>query len=273
MFYDLEDPIVFAKEIASILSKDGVWVLEMSYLPLMLLQNSFDTICHEHIEYYSLAVLERIFAEAKLRVFKVEINDINGGSIRCYVCNENIDKYDTQESASFLRRVHLKEFEMALDTEDPYSSFRNRIAELKDDLRSLLKGIRHQGEKIHIYGASTKGNVLLQWYGIDNSIIDAAAERNPFKVGGKTLGTNIPIISEKESRLQAPKYYLVLPWHFKREFLQREYETIQNGKTFIFPLPKIELVNRQNVDSILEILNRESQTLSDLFLNYEINKE
>ncbi len=256
MFYDLEDPIDFAKHIENFLDDNGIWILEMSHMPLMLLQNSFDTICHEHIEYYSLAVLEYIFSKAGLRCFRVELNDINGGSIRCYACKSSSNSFDTPEYDAFIQRIRLREFELALDTDTPYEAFRNNISELKENMSSLLSGIRQQGGRIHVYGASTKGNVLLQWYELDNSIIEAAADRSPYKEGGKTLGTNIPIISEEQSRKSAPDYYLVLPWHFKYEFLKREYETIKNGTTFIFPLPQIELVNAKNIDEILEKENR-----------------
>jgi hypothetical protein len=242
----------------------------MSYLPLMLLHNSFDTICHEHIEYYSLAVLEHLLAHAGLRVCRAEVNDINGGSIRCFVCHEDVNKFDSPDYENFLRRLRLMEFEMALDTDRPYAAFRGRIAELRDDMRALLKGLRHQGQAIHIYGASTKGNVLLQYYGIDNTFVQAAADRNPHKVGGKTLGTNIPVISEEESRLMGPKYYLVLPWHFKAEFIRREYELIRKGVTFIFPLPWIEFVGPDNVDAVIQDLehapNSIEQRMFDLVM-------
>ncbi|HMK36404.1 MAG TPA: class I SAM-dependent methyltransferase [Desulfomonilaceae bacterium] len=252
IFYDLEEPTDFARHVASLLSKNGVWIIELSYLPLMLLNNSFDTICHEHIEYYSLAVLEYLLAEAGLRVFRAEINDINGGSIRCFVCHKDINKFDTPEHDLALRRLRLMEFDMALDAEKPYAAFRQRVAELRDESKALLKSLKHQGQTIHVYGASTKGNVLLQYYEIDNTLIEAAADRNLDKVGAKTLGSNIPIISEEESRRMGPKFYLVLPWHFQREFLRREYDMIRNGVTFIFPLPKITFVNRDNVDKILQ---------------------
>lgn len=254
MYYDLEDPVGFAEGIKTLLSKDGIWVVEMSYLPLMLVQNSFDTICHEHLEYYSFAVLEYIFKAAGLRCFKAELNDINGGSIRCYVCHAGAASPGTAEDESFLQYLRLREFDMALDTEQPYAAFRDRIVRLKDEAMSLLRGLKHQGKHIHIYGASTKGNVLLQWYGIDSEIVDAAAERSPYKVGGKTLGTEIPMISEEDSRAQKPDAYLVLPWHFKPEFLRREEKIIREGTMFIFPLPELEVVTQDNIDEKLSEL-------------------
>ncbi|HUP91422.1 MAG TPA: class I SAM-dependent methyltransferase [Solimonas sp.] len=252
MFYDLEDPVGFARAIASLLKPGGVWVFEMSYLPLMLLQNSFDTICHEHIEYYSLAALEAIARRAGLRIFKVEVNDINGGSIRCYACHDNSPVTASAADRAFLHRLHIREFEMELDTDKPYIAFQQRVETLRDSFKQLLFEIRARGERIHIYGASTKGNVLLQWYGINQIFVDYAADRNPLKIGARTLGTNIPIISEEQSRALKPDYYLVLPWHFRREFLEREAPAIRAGTRMLFPLPEIQVVGPENLESAMQ---------------------
>lgn len=251
MFYDLESPVDFAAALARLLDKSGIWIFEVSYLPLMLLQNSFDTICHEHLEYYSLAVLEEITRRADLRIFKAEVNDINGGSIRCYACRASNNAYGDGADRAFLHRLRIREFEMELDTHKPYAEFQARIERLRDELNALLFNARARGERIHIYGASTKGNVLLQWYGVNRVVVDCAADRNPQKVGSKTLGTDIPIVSEEESRKAKPDYYLVLPWHFRKEFLERERETILAGTKLIFPLPEVEVVTTKNYDAAL----------------------
>jgi NDP-4-keto-2,6-dideoxyhexose 3-C-methyltransferase len=256
MFYDLDAPIEFAKAVQRLLAPDGIWVVEMSYLPLMLAQNSFDTICHEHLEYYSLAVLEYIFAKANLRVFKAELNDINGGSIRCFVCHAGNDKVDVPGATDFLRWLRLREFEMELDTNKPYETFQQRIDLLRTETRSLLQELRVQGKRIHIYGASTKGNVILQWYGIDRMIVEVAADRNPEKAGARTLGTDIPIVDEPTSRDMRPDYYLVLPWHFKREFLERERALIESGTGMIFPLPELSVIDAENIDAELAKLEQ-----------------
>jgi hypothetical protein len=253
MFYDLEDPVGFASSIRDILSDEGVWIVEMSYLPLMLDKNSFDTICHEHLEYYSLAVLEHLCKRAGLRVFRAELNDINGGSIRCYVTHENNKRYDTQENKAYLHHLHVREFELELDTDKPYLAFQERVEKVRSDLNKILEDARSKGEVIHVYGASTKGNVLLQWCGIDETTVACAADRNPAKWGARTLGTNIPIIDEISSRQMKPDYYLVLPWHFKAEFLRRESETIRSGTKMIFPLPEPVVVDRDNLASHLAI--------------------
>lgn len=241
MFYDLENPVEFVKGIKNLLSPKGIWVFEMSYMPDMLKLDSFDTICHEHLEYYSLAVIEIILKKSGMRLFKIGFNDINGGSIRCYATHDTNITYDTPEAIRLLNETRQAEFDLELDTDKPYQAFWKRISVLKEELYGLLIKLKSEGKKIHIYGASTKGNTILQWCNIDNTIIDYAAERNPDKYGASTLGTNIPIISEAESRALNPDYYLVLPWHFKEEFLEREKETLEKGIGLIFPLPKISI--------------------------------
>jgi len=244
MFYDLEDPVSFVKSIRETLSEKGMWVVEMSYMPTMLELDSYDTICHEHLEYYSLAVLERICALAGMKIFRIAFNDINGGSIRCYVTHEENRLYDTPANQKLISEIRQKEFDMELDTDKPYADFTQRIGRLRSELYGLLVTLKKEGKRIHIYGASTKGNTILQWCNIDKTIIDYAAERNPEKYGAMTLGTNIPIISEEESRAMNPDYYLVLPWHFQAEFLVREKSTLEKGTGLIFPLPKIEIFKK-----------------------------
>jgi SAM-dependent methyltransferase len=245
MFYDLEDPIAFTKEIKKVLSPDGIWIFEMSYMPTMLKMTSYDTICHEHLEYYSLAVIEYILKQAGLKIFNVTLNAINGGSIRCYATHANNFLYKKDEFVHNIKALHQEEFDMELDTNKPYKNFQDRVNVQKEELISLLKRLKKEGKRIHIYGASTKGNTILQWCGIDNRIIDVAAERNPDKYGARTLGTDIPIVSEAESRALNPDYYLVLPWHFKGEFIERERETLSRGIGFIFPLPTIEIIKNK----------------------------
>jgi len=244
MFYDLEDPVSFCRNIKSLLSSDGVWCFEMSYMPEMLRLNSYDTICNEHLEYYSLTVLERVVHEAELRIFDVSFNEINGGSIRCFATHAGSVRYDKPEKQKTIAQVRADEIALGLDTDVPYLSFQQSIEEHRDRLRSLLIGLKAEGKRIHVYGASTKGNTILQFCGIDQTLIDCAADRNPDKHGAITLGTNIPIVSEADSRAMRPDYYLVLPWHFRTEFLEREREMLDSGVGFIFPLPGIEIVKR-----------------------------
>jgi 2-polyprenyl-3-methyl-5-hydroxy-6-metoxy-1,4-benzoquinol methylase len=244
MFYDLEDPIEFVRQIKNILAPEGIWVFEMSYMPMMLKMNSYDTICHEHLEYYSLAVIEHVMKTAEMRILNAELNSINGGSLRCYAVHTDNFVYKKDEYIQNIKKLRQEEFDMELDTNKPYKNFQDRINLHKEELSGLLKALKKDGKRIHIYGASTKGNTILQWCGIDQRIIDYAAERSPDKYGALTLGTDIPIISEAESRAMKPDYYLVLPWHFKEEFIEREREILDKGTKFIFPLPTISVVGK-----------------------------
>ena len=243
MFYDLEDPVGFAKAIKNILAPEGIWIFEMSYMPQMLKMTSYDTICHEHLEFYSLAAIEYILKKSGMKVFRVEQNDINGGSLRCFATHEANMQYKNEDYLRTIREMRLSEMDLELDTDKPYRNFQDRINIHREELGSLLKKLKKEGKKIHIYGASTKGNTILQWCGIDHEIIDYAAERSSEKYGARTLGTDIPIISESESRAMNPDYYLVLPWHFKKEFVEREREILERGTKLIFPLPKIEIIS------------------------------
>lgn len=242
MFYDLEDPVSFVRSIKTVLNDDGIWILEMSYMPFMLQMNSYDTICHEHLEYYSFAVIENLLRRCGMKVVKVEFNEINGGSIRCYATHVDNFRYKDREFNQAIDQLRQREFDLELDTDRPYRDFQQRIDRHKDELATLLKKLKREGKRIHVYGASTKGNTILQWCGIDNTLIDFAADRNPDKAGAKTIGTDIPIISEEESRALNPDYYLVLPWHFRKEFLEREKQALGRGTGFIFPLPEIEII-------------------------------
>ena len=244
MFYDLESPVDFVKSIKKILSPEGIWIFEMSYMPHMLELDSYDTICHEHLEFYSLAVLEKIAALGEMKIFKISFNDINGGSIRCYATHKESSLYFIPENYKLMNDIRQKEFDLELDTDKPYVAFQYRIEKVKKELHDLLLKLKQEGKRVHIYGASTKGNTILQWCDINNMLVDYAAERNPDKYGATTLGTNIPIISEAESRAMNPDYYLVLPWHFKEEFVEREKEALEKGTGFIFPIPTIDIYKK-----------------------------
>jgi SAM-dependent methyltransferase len=242
MFYDLEDPVGFVRGIKDALAPDGIWIFEMSYMPSMLAANSYDTICHEHLEYYSLATIEFILSSAGMKVFGASLNEINGGSIRCYATHADNFKFKGHELADRLATLRRREFDLELDTDKPYRDFQGKAEAHRDELTRIVKDLKRSGKRIHVYGASTKGNVILQFCSIDNSLIDFAADRNPDKWGARTIGTDIPIISEEESRRMKPDYYLVLPWHFRSEFVEREGDALKSGTKFIFPLPEIEIL-------------------------------
>ncbi len=242
MFYDLENPHKFVQDIKDSLHEEGLWVLELSYLPTMLEMNSFDTICHEHLEYYSLAPMERLFAEHGLELADVSLNDINGGSFRIAVNHAGKTK-SSDQAKERMQQLRLKEFEMGLDTDAPYAVFRRNIKKVRTDLAAFLKKAKAQKKLVHGYGASTKGNTTLQYCGVTAQLVPAIADRNEDKWGSHTIGTNIPIISEAESRKQKPDYYLVLPWHFMDEFKKREKDFLARGGKFVLPMPEVTLVS------------------------------
>lgn len=240
MFYDLEDPIAFAQQIAEVMAKDGVWHLEQSYMPSMLRLNSYDTICHEHIEYYSLGVVEKILAAADLKIVEVVMNNINGGSFAISATHKSNTAF--QANRPVIDWLLGQEDRMSLNSPLPYREFRDRVFRQRADLSALIRALVADGKKILGYGASTKGNVVLQFCGLTPSEIPAIAEVNPEKFGRMTPGTNIPIISEAEARAINPDYFLVLPWHFKDGILRRERDYLANGGKFIFPFPEIEII-------------------------------
>jgi NDP-4-keto-2,6-dideoxyhexose 3-C-methyltransferase len=245
MFYDLDDPGSFVGDIAAALSPDGVWVLELSYLPDMLDKNSFDTICHEHLEYYALAQIEKLVEDKKLRVFDVKLNEINGGSFQVWICHADAEYTANSVSLQALRK---REAAMGFSTDEPFARFRATVASLGVRLKAFIEGEVARGKRVYVYGASTKGNVLLQHFGLDHTLITACADRSPNKWGSRTPGTAIPIISEEEARKQAD-YFLVLPWHFRKEFVAREADFIARGGHMIFPLPEFEVVGSKQISA------------------------
>ncbi len=241
MFYDLEDPVSFVENIRKILSKNGIWVFELSYLLEMLRKNSYDTICHEHLEYYSLSVLTFLLKKCNLKIFKIELNEINGGSIRCYVTHEDNHVYNNKKNFNKINKYLNKEKQYKINTLLPYRNFYRRIIKIRNKLNILLKKLKKNKKIVHIYGASTKGNTILQWSKIDSSLIKFAAERNREKWDAETIGSKIKIISEEKSKSMNPDFYLVLPWHFKEEFLIREKKFLNSGGKMIFPLPTVKI--------------------------------
>jgi hypothetical protein len=240
MFYDLESPVQFAREVASILAADGVWHFEQSYMPSMLRLNSYDTICHEHIEYYSLGVVKYILEKAGLRLVDVVMNAVNGGSFA--VTAARAENRSIRANDAVVNWLLEQEDRMGLSTPKPFREFEERVFRHRDDLTRLIRALNADGKKILGYGASTKGNVVLQFCGLTAQDIPAIAEVNPDKFGAYTPGTHIPIVSEADARAMKPDYFLVLPWHFKDGILRREKEYLSNGGRMIFPFPEIEIV-------------------------------
>lgn len=253
MFYDLEEPKKFVNDVKEVLDDDGIWVLQLSYTPLMIKQLAFDNICHEHLYYYSLFNIKNLFEECGIDIVDVQLNDVNGGSFRVY-CMKNISdktKFSTQpyRDVCNFRIDSLLDYEstLKLNNKNTWIEFYNNINELKNKTVSFIKEEKSKGKKIWGYGASTKGNTLLQYFGLDHTLIDGIAERSIHKFGLKTVGTNIPIYSEDEMRKSSPDYLLVLPWHFINEFTERESDFLKKGGKFIVPCPKFQIISNNDL--------------------------
>lgn len=239
MFYDLDDPVEFARQIAAILADNGIWHFEQSYMPSMLRTNSYDTICHEHLEYYSITVVKTVLEAAGLQVLDVQMNAVNGGSFAVTASKKGSRHRADSPMINWLLE---QEKRMGLETPRPFRDFEERVFRHREDLRRLVRTLVQDGKKIVGYGASTKGNVLLQFCGLGPDEIPAIADVNPDKFGCVTPGTHIPIVSEAEARAFEPDFFLVLPWHFKGGILEREREFLEKGGKMIFPFPEIEIV-------------------------------
>lgn len=237
MFYDLPDPNKFVSDIVKCLDRKGVFIIQMNYLPLMLQNNAFDNCCHEHLEVYSITSLKNLLERHGLEIFDIELNDVNGGSFRIYIQHKGkrpiSEKFKKQEE---------EELKLNLQDKKIYDDFSERVMALKERTYNFIKSETEKGKKIYVYGASTKGNTLLQFYGLDNNLIKAAADRNPVKWGKKTVGTLIPIISEEQARKEKPDYFLILPWQFLKEFIKREKDYLKAGGKFIVPLPDFKIL-------------------------------
>jgi len=239
MFYDLESPLAFVRDVGAVLASDGLWHFEQSYMPSMLRTNSYDTICHEHLEFYSFTVVKNLVETAGLRVVDVETNAINGGSFAVTACRSDAP---FRSNAPVIEWMLRQEQDMGLNTPRPYRDFEERVFIHRKNLLDLIGALTADGKTIIGYGASTKGNVLLQFCGLTRSHIPYIAEVNEDKFGCFTPGTNIPIISESDARAMKPDYLFVLPWHFKHSILEREADFLAQGGKVIFPLPEIEII-------------------------------
>ena len=238
VFYDAENPNKFLKDVKKILHNDGIFMLEQADLLSIIKLKMFDTICHEHLYYYSTKVIINMIESNNLRVFDLKRNNINGGSVQYLICKKD-SKYKTNHK--IIQKVLNEEKKLKLDKQNTYFAFIKEINNVRSKLRGILNSLIYKKKTIHGYGASTKGNVLLQYFGLNQKYIKYIADRNPKKFNHYTPGTKIKIISEKKSRKLSPDYYLVLPWHFKKEILQRETKIRKKGCKFIFPLPNLKI--------------------------------
>ena len=239
MFYDLEDPNEFVSSVGRSLSQEGIWHFEQSYLPFMLNSNSFDTICHEHLEYYSLSVIDSLLKKHQLRIISIEFNSINGGSIAVTATKDQ----SSHKASKLVEWAINNEKKLALDTNDPYEKFARNVENLKTSLKELVFAIQSDGKTIAALGASTKGNVLLQYCGLTSDDLANIGEVNPDKYGRVTPGSRIKIVSEDELLIQNPDYILILPWHFKEYLVSKIRQSASKNCKVILPLPNIEILS------------------------------
>lgn len=248
MFYDLDDPLTFLRDVKSILHPDGVFIVQQNYLSSMLEDNAFDNIVHEHLEYYSLNTMTDLLRRADLEVFDVVTRDINGGSFRTYIRHRGALVGGGITPA--VNQMLMRENGQKLGIKHTYERFARRIKSEMSVLSGFVTGMNARGAEIYVYGASTRGNTILQAAGLDGTMIKGAAERNPAKWGLVTAGTRIPIVSEEEARKRAD-YFLVLPWFFAQgtssEFVQREKDFILNGGKLIIPLPGFKIISSNDI--------------------------
>ena len=228
MFYDLENPSKFISDAAKSLDDDGIFVAQLMCLNSMIKQNDLGNVCHEHLEFYSYRTLKFLFENNGFKIMKIEENEINGGSYRIF-CKKNIKK-----SIVYKEKTSLSDIK----------KFVKRVKENKKKCLNFLEKCQIKGENVFIYGASTKGNTLLQYYGINSKMISYAAERSPEKWGKFTIGTGIKIISEKKARNLNPNYFFVMPYGFIKEFIVREKKWLRNGGKFILPYPNFKILNK-----------------------------
>jgi len=236
-FYDMEKPNIFIEDVKKIMKDDGIFIIQQNYLVGMLQQNAFDNIVHEHLEYYSLLSLTNLLEKHNLEVFDLEERTLNGGSFRTYIAIKG-----KRKKTKAVLKMKKYENELKLNNKTIYLNFAKKIKINKQKIYDFIKKETNKGKLIYLYGASTRGNTLLQYFELDNKLIKKAVERNPEKWGKIISSVGIPIISEEEARKDKPDYMLVLPWFFKEEFLKREKKYLDNGGHFIFPLPNLRIV-------------------------------
>jgi NDP-4-keto-2,6-dideoxyhexose 3-C-methyltransferase len=237
MFYDLEEPLTFMREVLEVLADDGIWVFEQSYMPTMLATNSYDTVCHEHLEYYGLRQVKWMADRADAKIVDVEFNDVNGGSFSVTLAKRG----SSYEEFNKLPDLLTNERELGLDGLRPYSAFAADTIRLRSEFQNFLEQARRDGKRVAALGASTKGNVVLQYCDVTAQQIECVGEVNPDKFGSYTPGTLLPIVSEDELLASRPDYLVVLPWHFRKFF---ETSPKFAGMCLVFPLPKLTFVQR-----------------------------
>ena len=245
MFYDIAEPKKFVADIDKILDKNGVWCVQISYLASMITNNNFYDICHEHLSYYSLETFNYLLKNFNLRTFYAETNAVNGGSIRIYISRKNSHFLKNESYKKVLKKILQKENKLSLSNLKTFFNYQKKIDNIKFKTNKFVDSIQNKGGKVFGLGASTKGNILLQHFGLTKTKIPFISERNPEKVGLRCLGSDIELISEKNARKRNPKAFLVLPWNFKKEIIKREKNYLKKNGILMFPMPYPHYVSKK----------------------------
>ncbi len=244
MFYDLPDPNSFVADIKKLMASDGIWCIQLSYLPLMIKNMNFYDICHEHLSYYSLKSLSHLMQRNGLHIFDASTNEVNGGSLRVFVTHIENEKFLNENNSSNIRNLVLEEEKMELEKPQTFLNYYEEMSSLSQKVKSYFDSELDKGNKIVGLGASTKGNILLQFFGITKEMMPFISEINKTKIGLKTLGSDFELVSENFAASQNPSTYFVLPWYFKDEIVKRETEFIKSGGKLLFPMPYVHLVTK-----------------------------
>lgn len=247
MFYDLEDPLGFMQQVESLLASDGIWVLELSYLPLLCTQLTYDQICHEHLTYFGLSQIVWMTQKTGLHVIDVSFNDINGGSFSIIIAKKN-----SPLAVNCLNINSILDYEKQMNAEAPYLRLHNRVLAHREEVLHFFELAKAAGKKVYGYGASTKGNIVLNYCGLSTNEIIAIGDRNPEKSGLCTPGSRIPIIAHREVPKNAADYLFVLIWHFRKEVITDELDYILNGGKLVFDLPRLHIIDKTNYRRYLE---------------------
>jgi hypothetical protein len=244
VLYDMDDPLEFMRQVHEVLDDGGLWVFEQGYMPSMIEGNAYDAICHEHLSYFGLSQIEWMAKRTGFKIIDVEFNAVNGGSFRVVAAKTGAR---FAENASLRESTICGEKQKYLTSLRPYEEFNKQVFKRREELLRLIASIKTAGKTLIGYGASTKGNVLLQFCGLTAKDIPYIAEVNESKIGCYTPHTNIPIISEQEARAMKPDYMLVLPWHFREFFTGKEKAYMRDGGSLIFPLPEVEVIGSKTL--------------------------
>jgi SAM-dependent methyltransferase len=224
--------------IATVLAPGGVAVVETPYVRDLVERTEFDTVYHEHLFYYSLTSLDRLFARNGLRIVDVERLDIHGGSLRVFAVRAD----SAEEARPSVRGLLDEEERLGIAEARYFEDFAARVETLRAELWAVLRGLKEQGHQIAAYGAAAKGATLLNAFGIGADVLDFVADRSEHKQGLYMPGVRLPIVAPERLLEAMPDEVLLLAWNFADEILEQQAEYRRRGGRFIVPIPQPQIV-------------------------------